>query len=202
MLRSCKKLINLWFDGPLNVRIRSSVEKEIRSYISIEFQRKPRPLNEYKHWKAVEFRTFLLYIGPIVLKNKISLDTYQHFLTLHVAITILCSRELTEELLLYAENLLKHFVITFKIIYGVHNLSHNVHGLIHLVKDCKMYGTLDTFSAFRFENHMQQLLKLIRTYNYPIQQVVRRLSEIGDNSTPDLEKDTDVICGHNIKMGQ
>jgi len=67
MLRSCKKLINLWFDGPLNVRIRSSVEKEIsfkineiRSYIPIEFQRKPRPLNEYKHWKAVEFRTFLL----------------------------------------------------------------------------------------------------------------------------------------------
>jgi len=203
-----KKLINLWFEGPLNVRIRSSVEKEIsfkineiRSYIPIEFQRKPRPLNEYKHWKAVEFRTFLLYIGPIVLKNKISMDTYQHFLTLHVAITILCSRELTEEHLLYAKNLLEHFVITFKIIYGVHNLSHNVHGLIHLAKDCEMYGSLDAFSAFRFENHMQQLLKLIRTYNYPIQQVVRRLSEIANKLTPELEKEMDIIMWSQHKNG-
>lgn len=179
-----KKLINLWFHGPMNVRLRSSQEKEIsvnidkiKLYVPIEFQRKPRSLNEYKFWKAVEFRSFLLYIGPVVLKNKIPIDVYNNFLTLHVAIKILCGNGLTEELILYAEQLLKHFVIIFKEIYGVHNLSHNVHGLIHLANDCKMFGPLDNFSAFRFENCMQQLLKLIRKHNYPIQQVVRRLAE-------------------------
>lgn len=75
-LEVVKKLIHLWFNGSLNVRIRSSIGKEISSKINyvkqffpFEFQRKPRPLNEYKFWKAVDFRIFLLYIGPSVFRN-------------------------------------------------------------------------------------------------------------------------------------
>ena len=56
-----------------------------------EFQRKGRSFDELEHWKAVEFRTFLLYSGPAVLKGILDEKKYQHFLLLHVAIRVLCT---------------------------------------------------------------------------------------------------------------
>jgi len=37
------------------------------------------------------------------------------------------------------------------------HVSYNVHSLIHLVDDCRVYGVLDNFSAFTFENSFQSL---------------------------------------------
>lgn len=98
-------------------------------------------------------------------------------MTLHVAISLLCNKDLNEQYTDYAEQLLNHFVVAFKVIYGVHNVTHNVHGLLYLAKDCKLFGALDNFSAFQNENYMQQLLKLLRKDDRPLQQVVRRLTE-------------------------
>jgi len=71
-----KKLILLWMKGPLNVRLPSSKIKQIsnlllsfRSKFPCEFSRKPRAVEEVLRWKATEFRSFLLYIGPLVLKS-------------------------------------------------------------------------------------------------------------------------------------
>ena len=44
-----------------------------------EFARQPGSLNELERWKATEFRQFLLYTGPIVLKGIVSHKLYQHF---------------------------------------------------------------------------------------------------------------------------
>ena len=54
-----------------------------------EFARQPRSLQELDRWKATEFRQFLLYTGPVVLKGIVSKELFQHFLTLNVAMTIL-----------------------------------------------------------------------------------------------------------------
>lgn len=37
--------------------------------ITFDFVRKIRGFNDLNWWKATEFRTFLLYLGPVVLKN-------------------------------------------------------------------------------------------------------------------------------------
>jgi hypothetical protein len=39
-----------------------------------------------------------------------------------------------------------------KIVYGKGMLVHNVHGLIHLADDARIFGALDNFSAFLYEN--------------------------------------------------
>lgn len=183
-----KKLIHLWFCDSLKVRLQfrkikiisNLLKNNIHPYVPLEFQRKPRALECFKQWKGTEFRQFLLYSGPVVLKNVLSNEIYNHFMTLHVAITILSSNNLCADApnLLYAHQLLQHFVTSFKTIYGHHHISHNVHGLLHIVQDVRNFGSLDMFSTFKFENFMQKIKKLLRKDDKPLQQIARRIYEI------------------------
>jgi len=60
---------------------------------------------------------------------------------------------------------------------GIENVSYNVHSLIHLAQDVQSFGHLDGYSAFRFENFMQIMKKLVRKSSFPIQQIRNRLKE-------------------------
>lgn len=118
-----KKLLLLWIKGPLSVRLsRRSITRlsyllmMLRCTTPSDFVRKPRSLKDIKQWKAVEFRNFLFYTGPVVLRHILQKDMYHHFLTLHIAITILVRPDLCrKEFIDYAEALLKNFVLTFEI---------------------------------------------------------------------------------------
>ncbi|OXA51727.1 hypothetical protein Fcan01_13034 [Folsomia candida] len=180
-----KKLLKLWTTGKPKDQKLSSFQiskiseklKESRKFTPSEFSRKPRPLEEIDRWKATEFRHFLLYTGPIILKRIISSDNYRLFLSLSIAIRILCSSELHVSHNSYAKSLLVYFVQGFKSIYGEDRVSYNIHGLVHLTEDVKRFGILDKFSAFKFENKLGSLRKLVRTPNLPLQQLKRRLLE-------------------------
>lgn len=54
----------------------------------------PRSLAEILFWKVYELRNFLLYYGPIVLKNLLPSKFYNNFLLLSYATNILLSSEL------------------------------------------------------------------------------------------------------------
>ena len=109
--------------------------------------RKTRSLIECKRWKATEFRTFLLYTGPIVLKSVLSYDKYINFLTLHVAVTIMSNSKHMSCYADYAKSLLKYFVKTFIILYGKENASTNIHNLLHLHDDVIKFGTLQELTG-------------------------------------------------------
>jgi hypothetical protein len=180
-----KKIVKLWRDGKkaaykLRPRIVNSISEDLvllKPFLPSEFARKPRSLQELDRWKAVEFRTFCLYTSFVVLKNNIEEKYYKHFLTLTVAIRILSQAE-SPELITYAESLLKYFVNEFKQLYGRHQVSYNVHGLIHLANDVRKHGQLDSFSAFKYENYLGKLKRLIRSAKEPLKQLHRRLEEI------------------------
>jgi len=88
-----------------------------------EFVRKPRSITDVKHWKAVKFRNFLLYAGPVVLSYKLKNDIYNNFLTLHVAITIIsCSNLCQRYFFNFAEALFNNFVTSFQVLYGTEYL--------------------------------------------------------------------------------
>ena len=74
----------------------------------------------------------------------------------------------------YAEDLLKHFVQCFAILYDVHNVTHNVHGLMHLSNDVRTYGPLDNFSSLKCENYMQVLKRMIKKPDKPLQRIYNR----------------------------
>lgn len=60
-------------------KIKAKTMKIFRRYISQEFCRLPRSVEDIEHWKATEFRQFLLYTGPVVMKGKLSKIQYKHF---------------------------------------------------------------------------------------------------------------------------
>lgn len=179
-----KKLITLWiYKGTLNVRLPSLVIKQLsgfllvlRSNIPCEFARKPRSLSELSRFKATEFRQLLIYTGQVVFKPFLSEDCFNHFMALNIAMVILLSTNMNEYID-YARNLLEYFVKNFEIIYGKHLVSHNVHGLLHIVDDYENFGPLDNISAFPFENFMKNIKKKLRKHELPLQQLVKRFHE-------------------------
>ncbi|KAJ8952617.1 hypothetical protein NQ314_007500 [Rhamnusium bicolor] len=66
--------------------------------IPLEFNRKPRSLDELQYWKATEYRTFLIYLGPLVLKDILDVAVYENFLAFHFSITILLSERLKKKI--------------------------------------------------------------------------------------------------------
>lgn len=141
-----------------------------------EFSRNPRTLVDVARWKATEFRSFLLYIGPIVLDKVLSDQCYKNFKALCIAMTILLTPGLSE-FAQYARDLLEYFVKSFEKIYGRYLVSSNIHGLIHLFDDYQRYGPLDLCTAFPFENYMKVLKTMLRKPDKPSQQIVNRYHE-------------------------
>ena len=181
-----RRLINLWRRGPLPSRLKSTsidlisgVLASLRGSIPKEFARKPRSLSDVNRWKATEFRQFLLFTGPVALRGKLSDDMYNNFLLFHVGIFILVNRSLCMQYCDFADELLVMFVTHFAQLHGSNMLVYNVHGLVHLADKVIRFGCLDNEASFPFDNFLKILKKMIRKPNFPLQQVVKRLSEIG-----------------------
>ena len=141
-----RRLLDSWIaPGPLLCRLSSHqmqlISNELvglRSFIPMDFARKPRQLSERLRWKATELRQFLLYTGPVVLRNVLSASVYNNFMLLSVAIFILASPSLSANLHDFAHTLLVSFVTHSGELYGPEFVTYNVHGLTHLSEDVRI----------------------------------------------------------------
>lgn len=180
-----KRMLLFWVKGKKPVRfLNSNIELEIynqliefKPFFPSEFNRLPRSLEELEYWKATEFRSFLLYTGPIVLKGRLQKKFYQHFMLLHCGIRLLLN---SETCIIYndlANDILKQFVTQYPNLYGNEFVTYNVHGLIHLSDFVKIHGSLENFSAFKYENCLQIMKKTVKNSKYPFQDVYNRIVE-------------------------
>lgn len=147
----------------------------LKPYIPLEFARKPRDLQDIDRWKATELRQFLFYTGIVVTKSVISPICYHHFLCLSVSIRILIDPQMCVTFNDYAKSLLLHFVSNYGNIYGFEHLSYNVHNLIHLANDVLTFGSLDNFSCFKYENHMQKIKNKLHRSGKPLEELANRI---------------------------
>lgn len=151
----------------------------LKSEIPIEFQRSTRSIKHVMHWKATEYRFFLLYCGPVVLNGILPTKLYIHYLLFHTACRILCSQNMATENNTEAGIYLERFVVLAYIYYGPTVGVLNMHNLIHLADVVKnMRCTLSEISAFPFENYLGKIKRSIRSGNKCLSQLCRRLSEI------------------------
>lgn len=141
-----KRILVFWCKGPKHVRLSNpdinTILTELlnlHSMFSSEFCRLLRSLEEIEFWKATEFRSFLLYTGPIVLRGRQKKKFYLHF---HSAIRFLISSETCFIYNDLTNTLLRTFVDVYSNLYGREYISYNVHSLIHLSNFVKTTGHL------------------------------------------------------------
>lgn len=186
-----KTLVHAWIrvrkeqfslDTVKKTKIKEELEN-LEGQLPVEFCRPPRDIDEFERYKATEFRQFLLYTGPFVLKDILNEDIYKHFLTLSLAIRILLDTKLCKSHNDCANALLRDFVRKIPNLYNETLLVYNFHCLTHLAGDCLLYGSLETFGAFKFENKLGNLKRLIKKKDNVTVQLYNRIVEQSINTT-------------------
>ena len=205
-----KRLIKFLTAGPRVCRISAAQVQRLSECLEAlkgtfpsEFSRQPRSLKDLKYYKAVEFRSFLLYSGPVVLKGVVNDEIYTHFVSFSVAIRILGSRLSKEpEMVNYARQLLRWFVAESRKLYGSTFTTYTIHSLIHIPDDVTYHkSNIYEMSAYPFENYLGMLKRVIRSANSPLAQVVKRLDEMESCNTHFAQKHLYTKVGTGPKDG-
>lgn len=144
--------------------------KEIRPPFMIRF---PRSVFSHRmFFKASEYRSILLFFGPVVFRGILAGLYYNHFLLLSEAIFILLMKSITPAQIDHAEKLLWNFCSQMSGLYVERYMTANMHLLVHLADSVRALGPLWTHSCFHFEDKNGYLLHLIHgTQNMPVQMV-------------------------------
>lgn len=158
-LKVVRKLLDIWRNGNRNLHRFCPEKLEIfemrtqtinrENYWPCEIHRRPRSVKESEHWKAVEFRSFLLYVSSLlfdILPHHIFCD----FMLLRFAIVILLNEHLNQKYNEYAKQLMGLFVSNTMQIYGKECCVYNVHFRIHLPSDAINFGSLKSCKLFCF----------------------------------------------------
>ena len=181
-----RKLIQFWLRGKnLTTRQPSKVVSalsdkliNLHPHIPAEFARKPRGLTEIDRWKATELRQFMIYSGPVVLKDILPQELYDNFLLFSVGMSLLLCPNLSDSMIDFAHRMLVAFVNNFDELYGKGEIVFTIHQVIHLADEYRQFGPLDNVSSFPFENFLGKIKRMLRKPHQPLQQVVKRLSEV------------------------
>lgn len=162
--------------GAIDVDEMSATYTTYKKLTPKEFARVPRDLKSHAKFKATELRQFLLYGGVVLLKQHLSPDAYEHFLQLSLGYRIV-NDKMFRNSLDTAQRLFENFVMDYKHFFPEGGLPHNVHGLLHIVADCKRLGPVQGFSAYKYENCIQLLGRQIRKPSQVLQQLYNRIRE-------------------------
>ena len=126
-----------------------------------DFSRAPRSISRHrKHWKASEFRNWLLYFSLPLLVSTLPPLYLHHFSLLVCAIHILLQSKLSDVHIQAAEEMLKDFYSMLPELYGTNSCTFNARSLTHLTMYVRLWGPLWTHSLiFGFESfngHLSQ----------------------------------------------
>lgn len=172
-----KLLVLLILGGYIDIRKAQEIIDQLKPYVPTDFARKPRHIDMIKFFKATEYRLIGLYIGPIILMKCCNDGKLvKHFLKYFVSYRLLLGEngQVEEQNRKLAEVLNREVVKEFAELYGREKVSFNVHSLLHLHKFVELYGSLDRFSAYRFENFYQLLRKWVRSADNCFLQICSR----------------------------
>ena len=97
-------------------------------------------MNELDRWKATELRSFILYWGPVVLKDCLPSELYDNFMLFSVAMYLFLSPGISGQKVELAHRLMISFVEHIGQLYGRDQIVFSVYQLIHLADEYKQFG--------------------------------------------------------------
>jgi hypothetical protein len=118
-------------------------------------------LSQRHYWKGSDWRNWAFYYGPLALRDILPARYYNHFLLYSQAIYTLSKKEIKFCEVRQAIEQLEKFVEDFQRLYGIMNMTFNVHQLLHLGQCVYQWGPLWVYSTYPFENNNGNLLEMI-----------------------------------------
>lgn len=144
----------------------------------VEFQHKLRSfIDSLGLMKGTEFRQYLLYIGPLLLRGIVDEEKISNLIVLQVATTIFSHKRFA---IYYneADVLMRMFINEFAAIYHPCHVVNVVHSLCHLKHFVEKYGPLDNFSTCEYESFNCTVKGYLKSNVKPLIQVTNRIVEI------------------------
>lgn len=130
----------------------------------------PRSISDRKFWKAHEWYAWLCYYCLPILKSFLPGKFFKHLSLLVDGVSLLLCDSISATDLDHCDAVLKQFVVDFQDLYGLNNVSFNVHLCIHLTSSVRAWGPLWAHSAFVYEGFNHKLLDMIKgTQAVPLQ---------------------------------
>lgn len=183
-----KRLIELWTSGKIDYRLNRNTVKVISkklamlsNQISEDFMSKPKPLEQFSEWDGYDFKMFLLYYGPIVLKSHLPPLYFTHFLYFHFAIRVMTSMEyedVSNECSAYiAGQFLRIFVADFGTLYGKELIDYNVHNLLHLEDKFQKFGSIEKLGGFQFDSVASEVDSIFIDELRPVEELISQVTD-------------------------
>lgn len=180
LLGVTRQLVSLWFDSnnhespwyigqPSKQKMYDNHLKDI--VVPKEVRRLPRSIATREHWKANEYKTFLLYYSLIILQGVLPLRFLNHYFLFVWSLHQLLGTCILKDDLAKVKAALDLFIVKMEELYGVSHCSFNVHQLSHLAKSTQMCGPLWAVSTFVFESNNATLKNMIQGTQYVSDQV-------------------------------
>ena len=166
LLGVVRRMLNLWLSSPNSGKpyyighLTTLIDRRLLSIKPIsELSRAARSVTDRAHWKASEFRSFLLYYSLPVLKDILPEHNFKHFALLVTAIRKLLNSSIQQQDLELCTEFINLFCKHYNNLYGDQEMTANVHSLLHLTENVKDLGPLWVYSCFYFEGLNGLLLK-------------------------------------------
>ncbi|XP_075539183.1 uncharacterized protein LOC142573828 [Dermacentor variabilis] len=146
-----------------------------------EHSRLPRSLKDIKEWKAADWRNWLLFYSPVVLKGRIPERHYNHWLkSVEIMHYLLgpCPAGASAQAgqLATIRREMKKFLLEYEELYGIEYMTYNAHLLVHVVDSAINWGPLWGYSLFPFESMNGTLGRYVNGTRYPQFQIAKKFA--------------------------
>lgn len=167
----------------------------------VEFQRGLRSFVDYLGlMKGTEFRQYLLFVAPLLLKGIVDDEKIGNLIKLQIASLIFAHKRFAnyyDE----ADELMRMFVQEFAEIYHPRHVVYVFHSLCHFKKFVDLYGHWDNFSTFEYESYNSTVKDLIKSNVMPLTQLANRIVEIYNAPLRNTESKYDIEVSGQFKNG-
>lgn len=138
--------------------------------------RTPRTIDDWKIWKASEWRSWLIFYAPVCLDGVLPENYIAHIALFSEAIFLLLQKSVSFTDVQTANRYLSIYMCKTEEYFGETAMLYNVHLLTHLCRGVLNYGPLWTHSAFSFEGENRHFMQMNTSPAFISQQLARRYS--------------------------
>ncbi|XP_075527413.1 uncharacterized protein LOC142559720 [Dermacentor variabilis] len=134
------------------------------------------PCGRQQDWKASEWRDWLLFFSPVVLKGFLPSRYYKNWMKFVAVMHFCLQSSIPMDKIMKVKRVMVQFLKDNQELYGQESMTYNAHILVHMVDHVDQWGPLWGFSAFPFESMNGRLVSLVNGTRYAHMQIIEKFA--------------------------